>query len=84
LAQAQEWRRQARGGIVDAARRHLADAAIAALEGDVPAAIRALEAAVRRQGQAMDAGFARLGADQAVMLRNMLAAAPPAPVDAAA
>jgi len=83
LAQAQEWRRQAHGGIVDAARRHLAEAAIAALEGDVPAATRALEAAVRKQDKAMDAGFARLGADQATMLRNMLAAAPPAAVDAA-
>jgi hypothetical protein len=82
-AQALEWRRQARGGIVDASRRHLADAAIAALEGDVPAATRALDAATRKQGQAMDAGFARLGADQAAMLRDRLAAAPVA-VDAAA
>lgn len=70
---ARDWLTRSRGGIVDASRRHIAEAALATLEGRGEDALQALQAAQRRRHQAMDAGLAVLGDDQANLLRSRLA-----------
>ncbi|MET1162472.1 MAG: site-2 protease family protein [Pseudoxanthomonas sp.] len=73
LAEASRWLRSARGGIVDAARRHLAEAAMAALQGDAAGAEKLLVQADKRLKQSMDPGFALLSRDQIDALRRTLA-----------
>ncbi len=75
---ARDWLMRSRGGIVDASRRHLAEAALATLEGRRVDALQALEAAQRRRHQSMDAGLAALGDDQANLLRSRLEPGPAA------
>ncbi len=72
--EARQWLQRAKGGVVDASRRDLAQAALDALEGRREPALRALEAAERRLHHGMDAGYARLGADQIAALRCALSA----------
>lgn len=71
---AADWLQRARGGIVDASRRHLAEAAIAVLQGDANRAESALALAEQRLKQSMDPGFALLSRDQIEALRHSLAA----------
>jgi len=66
------WQGKARGGIVDASRRHLAQAAIALLEDNRAEAARALTLAEKHLGQALDPGFARLSADQLDAMKHSL------------
>lgn len=70
---ARDWLTRSSGGIVDAVRRHIAEAALAALEGRGKAALQALDAAQRSRHQAMDAGLSALGDDQIELLRSRLA-----------
>lgn len=77
LPEAQAWLARSKGGIVDASRRGLAEAAVAALAGDPKAAGLALDKAERQLGRGMDASMTWLGADQIAALRQSLAA--PAP-----
>ena len=72
------WLERARGGIVDASRRHFAEAALAALRGDQAGAQRSLAQADSRLRQSMDPGFALLSRDQIDALRNALQDAPSA------
>ncbi|MET1163375.1 MAG: site-2 protease family protein [Pseudoxanthomonas sp.] len=72
--EALRWLRSARGGIVDASRRHLAEAATAVLLGDDATAERSLVEADQRLKQSMDPGFALLSRDQIDALRRTLAA----------
>ncbi len=69
---ARDWLTRARGGIVDASRRHIAEAALATLEGRSEDALQALENARQRRHQAMDVGMSALGEDQASLLRSRL------------
>lgn len=71
---AKAWLAQGRGGVVDRSRRALAEAAIAALEGDTAAARRGIAQARARVGQAMDAGGSLLWADQIARLEARLPA----------
>ncbi len=76
--EARQWLLRAKGGVVDASRRDLAQAALDALEGRREPALRALDAAERRLHHGMDAGYARLGADQITALRRALSTSAPA------
>ena len=73
---ASRWLASARGGIVDASRRHFAEAALAALQGNNDAADLALAQADKRLKQSMDPGFALLSRDQIDALRRVLAMPP--------
>ena len=73
---ASRWLASARGGIVDASRRHFAEAALAALQGNNDAADLALAQADKRLKQSMDPGFALLSRDQIDALRHALAMPP--------
>jgi len=64
LAAAREWWRRSRGGVVDSARRALAEASLAALEGDAARFERALAAGRRALPRGMDPGLNQLTADQ--------------------
>ena len=64
LEAAREWWTRSRGGVVDAARRALAEASLAALEGDATRLERALMAGRRALPRGMDAGINLLTADQ--------------------
>jgi len=64
LEAAREWWTRSRGGVVDAARRALAEANLAALEGDAARLERALVAGRRALPRGMDAGINLLTADQ--------------------
>lgn len=70
--EAASWLARARGGIVDGSRRHLAEAAIAALQGDHARAGMLLAQADKRLKQTMDPGFALLSRDQIDALRDSL------------
>lgn len=70
LPQAQAWLARGKGGIVDASRRALALAAIEALSERRAQAQAALLVAERQLGRGMDAGFAKLSADQITALRQ--------------
>lgn len=72
VAEAAQWMARAKGGIVDASRRHLATAAIAALQGQHEQALDELLQAERQLPRSMDAGVSRLGQDQITMLRRSL------------
>lgn len=64
LAAAREWWRRSRGGVVDSARRALAEASLAALEGDAARLERALAVGRRALPRGMDPGLNQLTADQ--------------------
>ncbi len=66
------WMAQAAGGVVDACRRFLAQAAVAALQGRHQDAMAALASAEASLDRAMDPGFARLGIDQIARVRAKL------------
>ena len=83
MAEAVHWMGRAKGGIVDASRRHLAAAAIAALEGRHERAADELAQAEKLLSRSMDAGVARLGQDQIAMLRNSVSTPPCEPARAA-
>ena len=70
---AQSWMARAKGGLVDASRRSLAEAAVASLQGRRETALAALAVAQRKLGQSMDPGSALLSADQIGALRLELA-----------
>lgn len=69
---AQAWMARAKGGVVDASRRSLAQAALAHLQGRRETALAELAAAQRKLGQSMDAGSAQLTADQIEALQREL------------
>lgn len=69
---AQAWMARARGGMVDASRRSLAQAALAHLQGRRDKVLAELDVAKRRLGQSMDAGVAQLTADQIEALQREL------------
>ncbi len=73
---AQSWLARAQGGVVDAARRSLAQAAVANLEGHRENATAELLNARRKLGQSMDAGSAQMTADQIGVLQREWAAGP--------
>ena len=75
LDAARAGRARARGGVVDASRRRLAEAALAAREGRRDDALAALALAEAKLGSSMDAGSVHLSADQLAGLRTELAAA---------
>lgn len=64
LDAARLWWQRSRGGVVDAARRALAEASLAALEGDQLRADQAMAAAARALPRGMDPGVNQLTADQ--------------------
>ena len=70
LTTSREWWRQSRGGVVDAARRSLAEAMLAALEGDATRRDRAIDKARRNLPRSTDRGIALLTADQLVMVER--------------
>ncbi len=69
---ATSWMARAKGGMVDASRRSLAQAAIASLQGRRETALAELAVAQRKLGQSMDAGAAQLSADQIATLQREL------------
>lgn len=71
---ARGWLARARGGVVDASRRQLAEAAVAVREGRREDALAALAVAEAKLGSSMDAGASHLSADQVAGLRAELAA----------
>jgi hypothetical protein len=73
LASAKAWLDRAKGGVVDASRRALAEAAVSLLQGDAAKADAALATARRMLARGMDPGLAKLSADQAEALRRELA-----------
>lgn len=74
LAEAEGWLGKARGGLVDASRRALAEAAVAALAGRPNEALAGLARAEDRLGRSMDPGFSRLSELQIRQLREQLKA----------
>ena len=68
------WLAKARGGLVDASRRALAEAAVAALAGRRDEALAGLEQAQAQLSRGMDPGFSRLSAVQIQALRQQLQA----------
>lgn len=70
--EAEAWLAQSGGGIADAARRHLAEAAVAALRGEHASARGSLERAERSLGRSMDPGSAKVTVDQIAALRSTL------------
>jgi len=72
LAAALGWMARAKGGVVDASRRSLAEAAVALLQGDTDTAGKALATARRMLPRGMDPGLARLSADQVSALQSEL------------
>jgi len=64
LAAAREWWRRSRGGVVDSARRALAEANLAALESDAARLERAVAAGRGALPRGMDPGLNQLTADQ--------------------
>ncbi|WP_290890873.1 site-2 protease family protein [Arenimonas sp.] len=73
LATAEGWLARAKGGVVDATRRALAEAAVAQLRGDAAKAATALATARRKLAHGMDPGVARLSADQIEALQSRTA-----------
>lgn len=63
------WLAKARGGVVDASRRALAQAALAELRGDHAEVARQLEAATKALPRALDPGLAVMSADQIAAMR---------------
>jgi hypothetical protein len=76
LEAAREWWKRSRGGVVDAARRALAEASLAALEGDAARLERALAAGRRALPRGMDPGINQLTADQLDALARLRDEAP--------
>lgn len=70
LATARDWMGRGKGGVVDATRRALAEAAVALLQGEPDAASGALVAARRMLSRGMDPGLAKLSADQIALLQD--------------
>lgn len=64
LDAARVWWQRSRGGVADAARRGLAEASLAALEGDRLRTDQAIAAAARALPRGMDPGVNQLTADQ--------------------
>ncbi len=82
LEAAREWWQRSRGGVVDAARRALAEASLAALEGDAARLERALVAGRRALPRGMDSGINQLTADQLDSLSRVPDPVPDAPANA--
>ena len=82
LDAAESWLAKARGGVVDASRRALAEAAVAQRRGDATRARMQLDLVDKTLSRAMDPGTARLTADLARALRDRLGATPSAPATA--
>jgi hypothetical protein len=76
LTIAESWMARAKGGIVEDSRRSLAEAAIAILQGNRDTALNALAQARRKLGQSLDAGTAKMSADQIDTLHQALASKP--------
>ena len=72
---AERWLGEAKGGVVDASRRALAHAAVAAARGERDASTRHLADAERTLARALDPGLSHLSRDQIATLRASLAAA---------
>jgi len=72
LAAAQAWMARAKGGVVDASRRALAEAAVSLLQGEAAQAELALARARRMLGRGMDPGLAKLSADQIAEMPDAL------------
>jgi len=71
--QARHWLARARGGVVDEARRRLAEAALAVREGRADEARSALARARKKLPHSMDAGSTHLSADQIATLQALAA-----------
>lgn len=69
LPAALAWMARAKGGVVDASRRALADAAVSMRQGDGEHAGVALATARRMLARGMDPGLAKLSADQITALQ---------------
>ncbi|MBW8367121.1 MAG: hypothetical protein K0M70_04600 [Arenimonas sp.] len=69
--QARQWLARARGGVVDEARRRLAEAALAVREGRGDDARSALALARKKLTHSMDAGSTHLSADQIATLQAL-------------
>ena len=82
LEAAREWWKRSRGGVVDAARRALAEASLAALEGDAARLERALVAGRRALPRGMDPGINQMTADQLDAVSRISASVPAVPADA--
>ncbi|MFY2762475.1 hypothetical protein [Arenimonas sp. MALMAid1274] len=72
LPEAEAWLQKARGGVVDASRRALAEAAVAALRQQPELARAALDRAQAQLGRGMDGGARHLSQDQIHALRREL------------
>jgi hypothetical protein len=81
LQAAREWWKRSRGGVVDAARRALAEASMAALEGDAARLERALAAGRRALPRGMDPGINQLTAEQLDAVSRISASVPAVPAD---
>lgn len=75
LPAALSWQARSKGGIVDASRRQLANAAIALLQENRSETMRCLDLAERKLAQAMDPGLGHLSTDQLAILKQSLGTA---------
>jgi hypothetical protein len=82
LEAAREWWKRSRGGVVDASRRALAEASLAALEDDAARLERALLAGRRALPRGMDPGINQMTADQLDAVSRVSASVPAAPANA--
>jgi hypothetical protein len=82
LEATREWWKRSRGGVVDAARRALAEASLAALEGDTARLERALVAGRRALPRGMDPGINQMTADQLDAASRVSTSVPAVPADA--
>lgn len=71
-ASARAWMQRAKGGVVDEARRELAEAATAFVEGDNSITRQALDRGLSRLRQASDSGLAVMTRDQLAALQSRL------------
>ena len=76
VARADAWMLHAKGGVVDAARRKLAEAAVARAHGDLETAQVAIEAARVALGKSIESGAVAMTTDQIEALAATLEARP--------
>ena len=79
---AREWWKRSRGGVVDAARRALGEASLAALEGDKSRMARAVATARRALSRGSDPGINQLTAEQLDVVSRVSPAASAMPANA--
>jgi hypothetical protein len=79
---AREWWKRSRGGVMDAARRALGEATLAALEGDTSRMERALAAGRRALPRGSDPGINQLTAGQLDAVSRVSAPVPAVPANA--